>query len=103
MTTSSESSATPSGIGKSWRQRALAQPEHSLPKYTLFGLRQANHGSFLIHDATTSSGETLWTDDQSLCQTYYTYKSAKDARDILAKISGKDIEIVTFDDGYLQA
>ena len=103
MTTSSENSATPSGIGKSWRQHAHLQPEPSLPKYTLFGLRQANHGSFLIHDATTSSGETLWTDDQALCQTYHSLASALQARDILARISGKDIEIVTFDGGSLQA
>ena len=103
MTISSESNATPSGIGKSWRQRVLAQPDRSLPKSTLFGLRQVNHGLFLIHDRLISSGETLWTDDQSLCQTYHSLTAALQARDILARISGKDIEVVTFDGGSLQA
>ena len=103
MTTSSESNATPSGIGKSWRQRVLAQPDRSLPKFPSFGVRQTNHGPFLIHDATTSSGETLWTDDQALCQTYHSLASALRARDILARISDKDIEVVTFDGGSVQA
>ena len=62
---------TPSGIAKSWLQRVRAQ-EPSSPKSTRYGLRQQNHGRYLISDTLEMNAESsYWTDNQANAQVYY--------------------------------
>jgi hypothetical protein len=98
MTISSVNNDTPSGIAKSWLQRVRVQPENSLPKYTRYGLRQRNHGQFLISDShEMTSTSSWWTENQSECQVYYDLENAFRCAGILASITDQDIEVVELD------
>ena len=95
MTTSSESSATPSGIAKSWLQRARLQPKPSLPKSTRYGLSRQSHGQFLISDSHEMSNDSSWwTEKQSDAQVYYDIENAFRCAEILASITNEDIAVV---------
>ena len=99
MTISSVNNDTPSGIAKSWLQRARLAPENSLPKSQRYGLRQRNHGSFLISDTYEMNGESsYWTDDSDKCQVYYDLENAFRCAGILASITDQDIEVVALDE-----
>ena len=97
-TISSVNNDTPSGISKYWLVRVQAQPDPSLPKSQRYGLRQRNHGSFLISDTYEMNEEAnFWTDDTEKCQVYYDRDNASRCADILASITDKDIEVVALD------
>lgn len=99
MTISSVNNDTPSGIAKSWLQRARLAPDPSYPKSQRFGLRQRNHGSYLISDTYEMSGESsYWTDDPEKCQVYYDLENAFRCAGILASITDQDIEVVALDE-----
>ena len=90
---------TPSGIAKSWLQRVRLVPENSLPKSQRFGLRQRNHGSYLISDTYEMNTESnYWTDDPDMCQVYYDLDNAFRCAGILASITNEDIEVVALDE-----
>ena len=98
MTTYSESNVTPSGISRSWLERVRVQPDPSLPKSTRYGLRQRNHGQYLISDSHEMDGTTSWwTEKPSECQVYYDLENAFRCAAILASITDKDIEVVALD------
>ena len=98
-TISSVNNDTPSGIAKSWLARARLVPDPSSPKSTRYGLRQRNHGQFLISDANETDGSaSLWTDDQTQCQVYYDLENAFRCAGILASITDQDIEVVALDE-----
>jgi len=97
-TISSVNNDTPSGIAKYWLQRVQAQPDPSLPKSTRYGLRQRNHGQFLISDAKETDAHTSWwTDSQDDCQVYYDLENAFRCAGILAGLTDQDIEVVALD------
>ena len=99
MTTYSENNGTPSGIAKSWLQRVRLAPDPSSPKSRRFGLRQRNHGSYLISDTYEMSGESsYWTDDPKRCQVYFDLENAFRCAGILASITNEDIEVVALDE-----
>ena len=98
MTISSVNNDTPSGIAKSWLQRARLQPANSLPKSTRYGLRRRNHGQFLVSDAKQADANTSWwTEKESDCQVYYDLENAFRCAGILASITDEDIEVVELD------
>lgn len=98
MITSSLKSASPSGISGYWLQRERLQPARSLPKSTRYGLRQQNHGPYLISDIyETNTGMSWWTDDPKKCQVYYDLDHAIDCADRLASITAEQIEVVILD------
>ena len=98
MTIFSESSATPSGIARSYLRRVQVQPDPSLPKSTKYGLRLKNYGQYLIADSSTMhDGSDLWTNDQTKAQVYYDLENAFRCAGILASMTDKDVEVVQLD------
>ena len=98
MTTSSGNNEHPSGIAKYWRQLVRAQPDPSLPKSTRYGLRQRNHGQYLISDTLEMNAESsYWTDSQANAQVYYNLEHAFTCAGRLASIVDQDIEVVELD------
>ena len=98
MTTSSENNERPSGIAKYWLQRVRAQQEPSSPKSTRYGLRQQNHGQYLISDTLEMNAESsYWTDNQANAQVYYNLEHAFTCAGRLASIVDQDIEVVELD------
>lgn len=98
MTTSSGNNEHPSGIAKYWLQRVRAQPDPSLPKSTRYGLRQRNHGQYLISDTLEMNAESsYWTDSQANAQVYYNLEHAFTCAGRLASIVDQDIEVVELD------
>ena len=98
MTTSSGNNEHPSGIAKYWLQRVRAQPDPSLPKSTRYGLRQRNHGQYLISDTLEMNAESsYWTDNQANAQVYYNLEHAFTCAGRLASIVDQDIEVVELD------
>jgi hypothetical protein len=95
MTTSSSKKITPSGISKYWLKRERLRLAPSLPKSTRYGLRQSNHGPFLISDTCEMKEDSqLWTDDETQCQVFYDLEHAMLCSDRLADITKLDIEVV---------
>ena len=98
MTTSSGNNEHPSGIAKYWLQRVRAQPDPSSPKSTRYGLRQRNHGQYLISDTLEMNAESsYWTDSQANAQVYYNLEHAFTCAGRLASIVDQDIEVVELD------
>ena len=98
MTTYSESNDTPSGISKYWLARVQAAPDQSSQQSQRDGLRQRNHGSYLISDTyEMNTGSNYWTDNTDMCQVYYDLENAFRCAGILASITNEDIEVVELD------
>ena len=102
MSTFSWNVDIPNGTPRSSQQHEHEQRSSSFQRFPRFALRQPNLGPFLIADATTSAGESLWTDDEEMCQVYYTMARATRCRDILAKISGMPVEVVILETGSVR-
>ena len=99
MTTYSENNGKQSGISKYWLARVQAAPDQSSQRSQRYGLRQRNHGSFLISDTYEMSRESsYWTDDPEKCQVYYDLENAFRCAGILASITDQDIEVVALDE-----
>ena len=99
MTTYSENNGKQSGISKYWLARVQAAQDQSSQKSTRYGLRQRNHGSYLISDTYEMSTESnYWTDNPDMCQVYYDLDNAFRCAGILASITNEDIEVVALDE-----
>ena len=65
-----------------WHREVLASArasaaEPSSPKSTRYGLRQQNHGQYLISDTLEMNAESsYWTDNQANAQVYYNLEHA---------------------------
>ena len=86
-----------------WHREVLASARASAARAILTevhagGLRQQNHGQYLISDTLEMNAESsYWTDNQANAQVYYNLEHAFTCAGRLASIVDQDIEVVELD------